>query len=760
MLVISSCSANKYLPTGELYYEGSDIHMESANKIEGEDKHETEDDIREVFRVDPNMKVLGARPRVWFHHLAGEVKKEKGFKYWMKYKLGEKPVYLSQVDIAATQRLVGNRLTVNGFFEYDLSYEIDSGRHAASIKYNARVNQAYRMDSIAPFEPDSLPVIKTLNSYENSQLRPGTRYDFEVLQQERVNRESYLRNAGYYFFADRFILFDVDSTVGDHKINVYPTFKEDIPKSALRRYRISEVNVNADYDWSAVDSVQTYHPDTTLIDNVNFIDGNKNFRPAVIIRHVGFRPGDIYNRQRELNTLNRLVQLGVFQYVNVTFEQDSENTLAANVFLSPTKKKSFSVTIEGISTSNNFAGPHLTASFLNRNFLGGAERLEVNLTTGYEWQLGGGRTERLTNYEVGIESIVTVPRLIQPFKIDYRNSRYIPVTKFKFGIRAQRRVQYYQMLSSNVDYGFEWRETSTKRHSLYPVRIQYLRLSQRTEEFDSLLNNNPYLQRSFDNQYIVGSGYSYYYSSSENKANKNRRHNYYFNGNLDLSGNLLYLTQNLIGSGTDSAGRYNVFGTIYSQFVRASVDFRHYWRMDGNNTLVSRFMTGAGYSFGNSETLPYSMQFSSGGSNSLRAFRARAVGPGSFALQDSVSFIDQTADIKLELNLEHRFAILGPLKGAVFLDAGNIWSFREDPNRPGAKFEWSNVLDQLAIGTGFGLRYDFEFFLIRLDWGLPLKLAYQYTDEEGNPKNFPIQPWKSEWLKKYLVWNIAIGHPF
>ncbi|MEJ2006223.1 MAG: hypothetical protein P8X57_14955, partial [Cyclobacteriaceae bacterium] len=213
-------------------------------------------------------------------------------------------------------------------------------------------------------------------------------------------------------------------------------------------------------------------------------------------------------------------------------------------FLSPTKKKSFRATIEGVSTSNNFAGPHLTVTFMNRNFLGGAERLELNLTTGYEWQFGGGGGQRLSNYEVGLEGVVTVPRLVQPFNIDYRNSRYIPVTKFKAGARFQRRVRYYQMNSASVEYGFEWRETATKRHSLYPLTVTYLRLANRTMEFDSLLKNNPYLERSFENQYVSGSRYSYFYSSRESKSNQNRKHNFYFNGNLDLSGNILYLSQN------------------------------------------------------------------------------------------------------------------------------------------------------------------------------------------------------------------------
>ena len=724
---------------------------------------ETEDDINEVFSLDPNLNILGSRPRVWFYYLAGETKKEKGFKYWMKYKLGEKPVFLSELDIPRTRRLIGNRLEANGFFQNSVDYEIDSGKHHANVKFTGYVGQPYRYDSLAPFVPDSLEITRLINSQkDDSVVMRGDRYDFEVLQEARVMIEHFLRQSGYYFFDDRYVLFEADTTNEDGRvIDVFPTFKKEMPPNAYQRFRISEVNVYADYDWTLTDSTASKAADTVSVENVNYISSEGHFRPEIIVSHMRFRPGDIYNRERELSTLNRMIQLDVFQYLNLNFVQTGKDQLRADLFLAPSKKKSVRVTLEGVSTSNNFVGPHLTGSFFNRNFLGGAERFEFNLTTGYEWQFGGGQTDRLTNYEVGAESVLTVPRLISPFKIDFSNSRYIPLTKFKAGLRFQRRVRYYQMNSFNINYGFEWRWTSTKLNTFYPEAIKYIKVSNKTEEFDSLLSIDPYLQRSFDDQFILGSSYGYYFSSQENPRNKKRRHNYYFNGNLDLSGNLLHLSQNLLNAPpTDSLGNYTIFGQTYSQFVRASVDFRHYWDINKKSRLVARFMTGAGYSFGNSVTLPYSMQFATGGANSLRAFRARSVGPGNFVPSDTITFIDQTGDIKLEMNLEYRFDILGALKGAVYIDAGNIWTFREDPNRPGGKFNAGNVIDELAVGTGFGVRYDFQFFVIRLDMGLPIKLAYQYTDENGEETNFPIQPWDRSWRKRYMVWNLAIGYPF
>jgi outer membrane protein assembly factor BamA len=374
VVLMSSCTANKFLPTGEKYYEGSSIEITSDKKLNSYDKHEPEEDIEEVFNIDPNLKILGARPRVWFYHLAGDLKKEKGFRYWLKYKLGEEPVYLSKVNIGKTRQLIRNRLTLNGYFDHNVSHKVDSGKNKASINYFAKVDEPFTYDSIGQFVPDSVQILRTLNGFQEgsqSLLKNGARYDFEDLQNERQQLELYLRNNGYYFFDGRFILYEADSTIGNNKINLYPKIKDKIEESALDLYKIAEVIIYTDYKWAMDDSTSQTNLDSLEFDNLIFIGSMKDLRADVIASHIGFRPGDIYNREIELNTLNRLIQLDIFQYVNVAFEQKGNGELKVNIYLSPAKKKSLRSTIEGVSTSNNFVGPHLTGTFLNRNFLDG-----------------------------------------------------------------------------------------------------------------------------------------------------------------------------------------------------------------------------------------------------------------------------------------------------------------------------------------------------------------------------------------------------
>lgn len=760
LVALSSCTAHKFLPEGERYYDGAHFEIQTNEAIPKNDIKDTRADVERVFNITPSQRFLGMRPGVWFYHIAGDVQKEKGFKYWLKYKIGKAPVYFSKLDIPLTRELVQNRLEVNGFFQHRVTYQIDSTSHKASITYTGEVGQPYRLDTIAPFRKDSLEVINAITSVEDKTLlATGQRYDFERFQRERIRIEEELRNLGYYFFDDRNIIYEADTTLGNRLVNVYPMLKPDISAQGQKKYTVREVNVHADYDWSGKDSVVV--SDTLDVLGMRYMRSREAFRPEIIASNIALRPGQLYSRENELITLNRLIQLDAFRYVNVNFTEVGPNLMDANVFLSPLKSKSIRVNVDAVTTSNNYVGPHITVSWLNRNLFKGAERFQLNIFTGYEWQLGGGGDESLNNYEFGVENVLTVPRLIQPFNIRYESSRYIPETKFKLGAKFQRRVGFYQLNSIHADYGFEWKKVATKRHKLYPIVLNYIDLGNTTPEFDSLLMENPTLARSFEEQFIVGGSYSFYFSSQEDQSNKNKTHNFYFNGNLDVSGNLMEMMFNVTGASPNSeTGNFTLFGQPFSQFVRTSVDFRHYWNVSKESRIVSRFIAGLGYSYGNSITMPYSYQYSVGGSNSLRGFRARSVGPGSYVPDSTVTFIDQTGDIKLEANIEYRFPIVGAFKGALFTDMGNVWTLREEEERPGGKFKWNNVLDQLAINVGLGVRYDLKIFVIRLDVGWPVKLAYPLLDENGRETNFPIRIWESGWRREYMVWNIAIGYPF
>ena len=303
-------------------------------------------------------------------------------------------------------------------------------------------------------------------------------------------------------------------------------------------------------------------------------------------------------------------------------------------------------------------------------------------------------------------------------------------------------IQYYRMSSLNLGFSYQWKKRQKITNVFYPININLVDLLATTPEFDTIVNTNPYVKKSFEEQYIAGMKYDFIYDNSTRK-----RGGTYLQLSLGTSGNLL----DLIKSRSDGERPYTIIGNVYSQFIKVSADFRFYTNTTKKG-LVFRLYSGAGFSYLNSTVMPYIEQFYSGGANSVRAFAARSLGPGSYKPDPSSGIIDQTGDIKIEGNVEYRFPLSKTVLGALFVDAGNVWLLNGDENRPGANFELNNFGKQLAVGTGVGLRFDFNFFVLRTDLGMRLRTPY--ANENG-------KYWLSskEMFSEFLL-SLAIGYPF
>jgi outer membrane translocation and assembly module TamA len=295
-----------------------------------------------------------------------------------------------------------------------------------------------------------------------------------------------------------------------------------------------------------------------------------------------------------------------------------------------------------------------------------------------------------------------------------------------------------------MNLNYTWGKTRKMQYSVSPLYLNSVTLLETTPEFDSVVNDNIYIRKSFEEQYIFGTRYGFTYDNTF----QTRPRNVFFQTGLNLSGNLFDL---LVGMGKTEADRpYKVFNTIYSQFAKVTTEFKYYFN-GMNKTLVTRIFAGVGLPYGNSSVIPYVEQYFSGGAYSVRGFTARYVGPGSYR-EESTGYIDQSGDIKLEANLEYRFGLSKIIKGALFIETGNIWLFSEDESRPGAKFNFNTFYDELAVGAGFGLRFDFSFFVLRTDLGFPLRTPYA---TEGINWQFG-----SNQVLKGTQFYLAIGYPF
>lgn len=766
-LFFASCNNYKYLENDQTLYTGASLKIEANEKPGKALKNELE----ALLKPEPNIKVLWMRPKLWVYNIAGKTKKKKGFKYWLKNKIGNPPVLLDQVDPGKISDLLRNRLQNNGYFYANVDYEVQKKKKKASINYKVHLEKPYRINKIElPSTEDEIGKIITRNK-EESLLKEGAAYSLEILKEERNRIDDVLKARGYYYFSPDFLIFKVDSTVGEKRINIYLNLKENIPQKALQQFRIGKVFIYPDYEMGK--DTFTNSADTLMVDSLFYISHNDFFRPSIIARSVFIEPGDVYNRKAYDLTLSQLVALGVFKFVNIRFKEVNDKpVLDCSIFLSPLKKKSIRLEPELVTKSNDFAGPGLNVTFTNRNFLKGAENLSLELNSGFETQIKGQQTG--WSYDVGANLTLSFPRYTIPF-IYVKNSRgkYLPHTDLSVGASILNRVRYFMLSSFELSYGFRWKENASKEHVLTPVNINFVKLINTTSTFDSILNSNERFRQSFQEQFIIGAKYSYTYNS---QVSDNEKNHIYFNGNIDISGNSLYGWNTLVKPGEKP---YSILGQPFSQYSKFDIDTRYFYKTSEKTKIATRLIAGIGIPYLNSKAVPYIKQFFIGGPNSIRAYPARSLGPGSYRPPDSLEaqfFIDQTGDIKLEFNLEYRFPIVGPFKGAIFSDIGNVWLLHKNPAKPGGEFYFKktyvpetglmeNFIDQIAIGTGAGLRFDISFFVIRLDLAWPVRQPFYPLDQMGNLENDKwvidkINFFDPTWRTDNLVWNIAIGYPF
>ncbi|WP_333821227.1 translocation and assembly module lipoprotein TamL [Ohtaekwangia sp.] len=764
--LLASCTATKYLKEDEVFYNGAEINFETPEGRVGR-KKALRSELQTYINPKPNGRLLKARPGVWFYYIAGTPKKKKGgLRNFIRTKLGAPPVFMKETTPDRTAKMLESQLHNDGYFRSTVSQQtIIKGKNGKVI-YTVQLYRPFRLRNIQYPQPKDSIYKAILGSLkEKSLLDTGQRFNVERMQAEQMRIEEVVENYGFYYFDNRYLVFEADSTVGKRKVDLTLKLEKDIPARARKIYHLDNIRVFPNYSLST-DSIQTSKPDTTEINGYRYIDDKHAFRPEIITDVINLKKGRTYSREEQELTLTHLMGLGAFKFVNVKFLESPRKDSAmldADIYLTPLKKKSIRMEVQAVSKSNNFVGPGIGFTFTNRNFLRGAELFQLKLNTSYEVQISRQTSGALNAFEAGLESSLTIPRFISPIHINYNSSRYLPKTQFKIGFNLQNRVSFFRINSFNVGYGYNWKENIAKSHELFPIDINFVRTDKKSAVFEALLASNSVLASSFEDQFIIGTRYSYTLNTQLSEAmelkyekKKYREHNFYFNGTIDVAGNLLNTVQRTIKKGEEP---YEIFNSPYSQYVRGDIDFRYYWQLDTRNKIATRIIAGVGYAYGNSTTMPYIKQFAIGGSNSIRAFPARSIGPGAYDVRSDPArnnslFVDQRGDMKLEGNLEYRFDLVKVMKGALFVDAGNIWLLHNDSTRIGGQFQRNTFMKQLAVGTGAGLRFDFSFFVLRLDVAFPLR-----RPAEGWVTR-DIDFTSSDWRGKNLVFNIAIGYPF
>ena len=512
-------------------------------------------------------------------------------------------------------------------------------------------------------------------------LKKGQPFDLDVIKSERERIDNSLKERGFYYFHPDNIIVQADSTVSkNHKVELNVKLKDNTPDLSTQQFSIDKVVVFPNYNIRDVkngkysvpmnpDSLQKYaHED------IYVIDPEHKFKPKIFDRALYFKRGDLYNRTNHNLTLNRLISLGVFKFVKNEFvvSDSLQHKFDAYYLLTPRELQSLRLEALGRTNSANYAGSELNLNWTHRNFFRGAEQFKASVYGAFDVQIGGPENAK-NIFRAGSNVQLSIPRIVAPFRFN-SSSAFVPRTNITLGYEFQNRTEYYTLNTFSGSFGYVWKENARKEHDLKILDITYVSPANITPLYMERSAGNDAMKRVVEKQLIFGPTYSYTYTNTMLQ----KPNTVYYKGTLDLAGNITGL---FTGANVKKDKEKTIFGVPFSQYAKIENDFRFYHKFNEKTSLATRAIAGLAYPYGNSEHIPFSRQFFSGGSNSVRAFRARTLGPGSFDPRTIPEgfYFDQSGDVKLELNAEYRANLYKFLNVAVFTDAGNVWLINDDP---------------------------------------------------------------------------------
>ena len=759
LLLLNACSTTSRLAEGEVLYTG--VKKVQYNQIDSVPiESGVKDNIFSAINVKPNNPLYSPYYRtpfpigLWVYNHWDE--KATGFKGWLYKKLVAKPVLISRVRPDTRVKMINQLLQDNGYFNSHANYSLEYDKKnpkKAKILYNVNVKAPYTLGNITYIEDEStLTHLIDSVAMANEYLKTGNRYCTDSLNSVRINITNELRNRGYYYFRPEYLEYLADSVTKKGVINLQMVMSPNVPNQASTRYLAGDVTITVE-NYNGIGVL-----DTTIARNCIIVKKQPvHIDDKLITSCIRWRKGRPF-RVGNMDLIQMyLARTGIFSNISmeaITIDSASTDGYGViNLEVDCMLDKPIEVKVEakGTTKTNSFIGPGLGLGIKHKNIFGGAEQLSADINASYEWQTGKGNAYKnsdFNSYQVGADIGLAIPRLLAPRFID-RARRYINWTRFAVGGEFLNRPNYFKMARLSAEMTWEWHARKYSQHKFTPLKITYSNLLSTTEAFDSARIFNPAVARSFNDVFIPQMNYTYILERTFGK------NNLLWTISATESGNLAYCLWSVFGV---KKGEMNIMGTNFSQFIKAQTQLIWTRQLFGEHKIVGRVFIGAAHAYGNSFEVPFMEQFYIGGSNSLRGFAVRSVGPGRYHfnndygnLNNIIAFYDQVGTFKFETNWEYRFPIMGYLKGALFLDAGNVWLLEEDEFRPGGKLSAKHFFNDLALNTGIGLRFDMGMIVLRADLGIAMHSPYD-TGVNGyfNIPNF----------KNGLALHIAIGYPF
>ena len=758
ILLLASCSTTKNLREGDQLFIGlTKIEYNNADEDDKNTDHyvTTKEEVEASLATAPNGALFGSSYYrtpfpygLWIWNAFSGSKNK--IAQWITKTFGKAPVLMRQVNPELRASVAQSVLHNHGYLNGKVSYKVVPQKNPkkAKIGYTVDFGPLYTIDSLEylgfPSEADSL-IRKTM---DEALIGKGSPLDASAMDAERNRLSKIFRNNGYYFYQPGFASYLADTTAVPGKAQLRLQMADNLPGIALRKWYIGRINIDIRKQFMEQLTDSFSHRYFT----VRFKGKRPPIRPRIILADLKLRPRQLFSYDKYTESLNKINGSGQFSSVEFNFTpRDTTglcDTLDINLSCTFGKPYDFYIETNYKNKINGRHGPELVVGFVKRNAFRGGEKLDINLHGSYEWEQGGnvnGAGGNMNSYEYGIDASIEFPRLIVPF---LKRRRYFttPSTYAKVSMNVLNRPDYFKMHTFSAEWTYTWQRSIKWRHEFSPLTLQYQKLNRTTAKFDSILYENPYLQTSMQNVFIPKMHYTLTYSSAAHSRNP-----LVWETTITEAGNILTLGYMAAGNKWSDTDK-ELFKNPYAQFLKLETDISKTWAVGEKSHLVAHANAGIIYSYGNSRTAPYSEQFYVGGANSIRAFAVRSIGPGSYTTDVSrLSYLDQTGDIKLQLNLEYRFNLFGGLYGAAFIDAGNVWALRDDGYRHGSQFKLKNALKEMALGTGVGIRYDLDFLVLRLDWGVGLHVPY----ETGKSGFYNIPKFKDG-----QALHLAVGYPF
>ncbi len=790
LLASFGCNTNKYLKSDESLVKKNNIVIKSDHKVKN--KRGLKYELSTIIKQKPNKKWLGiTRPRLWAYYKVQDEGDTTKLDNWLRRVIAEPPNLYNKSQIESTTQSMQYYLQHKG---YNDAIVVDTVHHKRKRKrsivtYTAYLNNIYKIDSVFFLSKD--PKIKKL-LYENTEetlLRKGEAVSKGLFDKEHLRLTKVFQNSGYAYFNTSYFYAEGDTS--NYKVNVYYEVLKPPKKGEHQEYYIGDITVIPDYDPSLPNPSLD-----TMINNIRFLKRNPEMKvkPKNITKGIFLKTGDLYREDNYIKTNLQLGALDIYRRVNIEPKIDPDDPSKLNFIIRLTAKKRmvFGADIELNNSTYNGAQNSLlgmagSVNFRHRNIMRSAFSFLTELQGGVALDIGN-KDQLFYSIDLKAQGDLYMPRFVDPIKL-WKGLSYLHVlrpqfytdlkekgrTRLSAGYNYLSLFEFYSYNSFSFTFGYDLKRNSNNRYLINQFGINYL-LTQNQPAFDTILAQNPFLRNSFDDQLFTGALFrdlDYTYRGKTNKYGAS----WYYNLNLELSGGEVFLANTIYNQTTNNDETFKLFNRVdYAQFASVAMDVRYFKKVSNTQSFALRLFGGIARPFGFTDEVPYTKQFYSGGPNSIRAWRIRELGPGQYQAPDPVTPVNtaipfyQTGDIQLEFNAEYRFDIFWLFEGALFLDAGNIWTFKEDDTRIGSQFRFTAKKDasglivndiftkQIAVGSGFGLRGDFTYFIIRFDMGIKLRSPYQ--DPENGNNYWRLNQLRNTTIRNGINYNLAIGYPF